>query len=239
MRVLAVANMYPPHHLGGYELTCRDTLERFRARGHDVAVLTTTMRRPDVDGPPPESEPSVHRDLEMYWRDYEIWRPRLRERLRLERHNQRVLAGFLDDFAPDVVSFWNMGAMSMGIVTTVLERSIPSVLVACDDWLVYGPIVDSWAKLFVRRPFAGRVARRWTGVPTTIADLGRVDAVCFVSEAVRRVAAEHTRWSFARSTVTYSGIDRADFPPLRDDEAAGPWRGKLCYVGRLDPRKGI
>ena len=49
MKVLAIANMYPPHHLGGYELLCQDTVERFRRRGHEVVVLTTTMRRPDVD----------------------------------------------------------------------------------------------------------------------------------------------------------------------------------------------
>jgi glycosyltransferase involved in cell wall biosynthesis len=39
--------------------------------------------------------------------------------------------------------------------------------------------------------------------------------------------------------VTFSGLDRDDFPPLRNDEAAGPWRGRLLYVGRLDPRKGV
>src|SRR4051794_21411352 len=96
--------MYPPHHLGGYELSCRDTLERFREHGHEFLVLTTTMRRPDVDDGAQDaatSEPRVRRALEMYWRDYEIWRPGIRERLRVERHNQRVLAATLDEFAPD------------------------------------------------------------------------------------------------------------------------------------------
>lgn len=239
VRVLVVSNMYPPHHLGGYELSCRDTVERFRARGHEVEVLTTTMRRTDIDGPPPESEPIVRRKLEMYWRDYEIWRPGLRERLRLEHRNQRVVDAALDDFAPDVVSFWNMGAMSMGILSQVMERSIPVVLVVCDDWLVYGPLVDPWAKMFLRRPHLGNLVHHLTGVPTRIADLGRVDAVCFVSEAVRRVARDHTPWTFRRATVTYSGLDRADFGSLHAGEEAGSWGGRLLYVGRLDPRKGV
>jgi glycosyltransferase involved in cell wall biosynthesis len=117
------------------------------------------------------------------------------------------------------------------------------VLVVCDDWLVYGPIVDGWAKPFADRPrigrVAGRVVRRRTGVPTNIADLGRIDAVCFVSDAVRTTAAHHTPWNFRRTTVTYSGIDRTDFGPLAAGEEAGPWRGRLLYVGRLDPRKGV
>jgi glycosyltransferase involved in cell wall biosynthesis len=239
VKVLAIANMYPPHHLGGYELSCQDTLERFRANGHDVRVLTTTMRRADVDERAHPDDPVVRRELEMYWRDYEITKPPLRERLRIERHNQRVLEATLDADPPDVVSFWNMGAMSLGIVTTVLEREIPAVLVVCDDWLVYGPLVDPWARLFRRAPWFGRVVRRAVGVPTTVPDLGAVDAVCFVSESVRGAAAQATPWTFRRSTVTFSGIDRADFPPLRPDEAAGEWRGRLCYVGRLDPRKGV
>jgi pyruvate ferredoxin oxidoreductase alpha subunit len=32
--------MYPPHHYGGYELSCLDVVERLRQRGHDVTVLT-------------------------------------------------------------------------------------------------------------------------------------------------------------------------------------------------------
>jgi glycosyltransferase involved in cell wall biosynthesis len=127
----------------------------------------------------------------------------------------------------------------MGLLTRTIDRARPVVLVVCDDWLVYGPIVDAWASAFARRPRLAPVVRRMTGLPTTLPDLGQVDAVCFVSDYVRRAAAEHTPWTFRRSTVTFSGLDREDFPPLRADDAAGPWRGRLLYVGRLDPRKGV
>ena len=36
MRVLTVGNMYPPHHLGGYELMWRSSVEHLRAVGHEV-----------------------------------------------------------------------------------------------------------------------------------------------------------------------------------------------------------
>ena len=84
VRVLVVSNMYPPHHLGGYELSCRDTVERFRGRGHDVAVLTSTMRRPEVVDPPDERDTGIRRDLLLYWQDHELLQPPLREQLRLK-----------------------------------------------------------------------------------------------------------------------------------------------------------
>ena len=42
MRILVISNFYPPHHIGGYELGCRDVVGELRARGHDVRVLTST-----------------------------------------------------------------------------------------------------------------------------------------------------------------------------------------------------
>ncbi|MEJ7582557.1 MAG: glycosyltransferase [Acidimicrobiales bacterium] len=239
MRVLVITNMYPPHHLGGYELSCRDTVERFRHRGHDVSVLTTTMRLPDVDElAPARGTAPVRRELLMYWQDHEIVRPTLRVQLAIERHNQRVLADVLDVVEPDVVSFWNMGAMSMAVLTTVVERRIPSVLVVCDDWLIYGPLVDPWARRFGRRGAPARLARRLTGVPTVIADLGSRPA-CFVSHSVRVATEAASGWSFPRWVVTGSGIDREDFPPLRPGDEAGLWRGRLLYVGRIESRKGV
>jgi glycogen(starch) synthase len=239
VRVLVVSNMYPPHHLGGYELSCRDTVERFRTRGHDVAVLTSTMRRPEVVDPSGERDAGIRRDLLLYWRDHELLRPPRREQVRVERHNQRVLIGALEEVEPEVVSFWNMGAVSMGVLTTVVERGIPTVLVVCDNWLVYGPLVDPWAARFARRGVLAAAARRLTGVPTAIADLDRVEAACFVSESTRRTAVDNTPWSFPRSIVTYSGVERADFAPPDPEEEMGPWRGRLLYVGRVEARKGV
>jgi glycogen(starch) synthase len=239
VRVLVVSNMYPPHHLGGYELSCRDTAERFRDRGHDVAVLTSTMRRPEVLDPSGERGAGIRRDLLLYWHDHELLRPPLREQVRVERHNQRVLTAALEEVEPEVVSFWNMGAVSMGVLTAVVEREIPTVLVVCDNWLVYGPLVDPWAARFARHRVLAKVIRRLTGVPTVLADLDRVEAACFVSESTRRTAVDNTRWSFPRSIVTYSGVERREFPPPGPGEEAGPWRGRLLYVGRVEARKGV
>src|SRR3954469_13632460 len=110
MRVLTVGNMYPPHHLGGYELVWRSAVEHLRAQGHEVSVLTTGFHRDDVDEPDP---PHVHRDLRWWWRDHAWPRFSVRQRVAVERHNARVVDERLERDRPDVVSWWSMGGMSL------------------------------------------------------------------------------------------------------------------------------
>ena len=104
MRILVLSNMYPPHHLGGYELSCRDVMERLRARGHDVSILTTTMRLPGVSDAPDESARDVRRSLTFYWEDHRIRNPSIVSRVRMEKSNHAVLRSVLASFRPDVVS---------------------------------------------------------------------------------------------------------------------------------------
>jgi glycogen(starch) synthase len=237
MQILVLTNLYPPHHLGGYELSCSDVMDRLRARGHDVTVLTTTTRFEGVDEPADERAQGIRRDLAFYWDEHKLVRPPVWRRFVLERANQDALRSALDDTRPDVVSVWNMGAMSLGLLTTIIERDIPMVLAVCDDWLVYGPLLDRWARLFRRRKRLGRIVRARTGVPTTLPNIGDAGAFCFVTDFVRRRAAEKAHVIPRVSTVVYSGIDRIDFPPATQN--ARPWSNRLLYVGRIDDRKGI
>jgi glycogen(starch) synthase len=237
MRILVLSNMYPPHHIGGYELSCRDVMDRFRTRGHEITVLTTTMRLSGVEDPEGERARGIRRDLTFYWDDHRLVSPSLRGRLAIERENQEALRSALEDARPDVVSIWNMGAMSLGLLTTLVENHVPMVFAVCDDWLVYGPLLDAWARLFRRHKWIGRATRSMTGVPTTLPNLTDAGAFCFVSDFVRQRAKEKARVDPPNSTVVYSGIDRVDFPSGPAD--ARPWTGRLLYVGRIDDRKGL
>jgi glycogen(starch) synthase len=238
LSVLCLTNMYPPHHLGGYELSCRDVMTRWADAGHSISVLTTTMR---VEGVGQADDSEVARQLEFYWDDHVLLNPPLWRRLGIERRNHRVLVRALEDTRPDVVSVWNMGAMSLGLLSAVASRGIPMVLVVCDDWPVYGPRMDPWSRLFLGR--ASRLAgltERISGVPCRLVDLDSVGPSCFVSEFTRERARAWTRWTFGLSDVVYSGIESADFlPETRQGPDRPPWQGRLLYVGRLDPRKGI
>jgi glycosyltransferase involved in cell wall biosynthesis len=110
VRMLTVGNMYPPDHYGGYELMWRSAVRHLRRGGHEVRVLTTDYQLPDAEDP--EEDPDVHRELRWYWRDHEFPPIGAFARLRLERHNARVLDRHLRRFALNVVNWWAMGGMS-------------------------------------------------------------------------------------------------------------------------------
>ncbi|MHB8670845.1 MAG: glycosyltransferase [Acidimicrobiales bacterium] len=158
-RILVLSNMYPPHHYGGYELSCRDVVVRWRERGHRVAVLTTTLRVPGIPDVSPEAEPDIWRDLDFYFRDADLWCPPVRRRLAIERANQRALRRAIARLDPEVLSIWHMGAMSTGLLSTLVESGRPLVYSVCDDWLVYGPLVDPWMRLFDGQAWPARRRR--------------------------------------------------------------------------------
>ena len=236
-RILCITANYPPHSLGGYELSCQDVMERLARRGHGVTVLTSDDRLDGVPDPPGERNgtPRVRRDLRRYWRDGDVWTPPLRERLRIERHNQRVLADAMAELRPEVIAVWHIGALSLGLVTAAIESRVPIVYAVCDDWPAYAVVLDPWFKLIDRLgPLAGLV-RRLTGVPTAAPDIGRSGGFCFVSESTRLRNERFSRWTFPDAVVVYGGIDRQLFRP-------GPphtWGWRLLFVGRFDERKGL
>lgn len=238
MRILTISNMYPPHHYGGYELSCRDVMHRLEGGGHSVTVLTTSMRVPGAADDLGEDPRKVRRELGFYWSDHVLQSPSIARRALIERANQRALGRAMRDVRPEVVSVWNMGAMSLSLLTTLVSSGVPLVYNICDDWLDYGRSLDAWSRVFASRPRLGGLASRVTGLPTSVPALGATGTFCFVSERTRQHAVEHTGDRFDRSTIVYSGIDRRDFPRIE----AGPvrdWSWRLLCVGRIDERKGF
>ena len=60
MNLLFISNLYPPHHISGYEMLCHEAATHLKMRGHRVSVLTSTYgvaRRQD--------EPGIYRRLEL------------------------------------------------------------------------------------------------------------------------------------------------------------------------------
>jgi len=62
MKVLFISNFYPPSKQGlGYMQLCEEVADGLAARGHSVAVLTST----DLDGDEQERPYPVYRQLEI------------------------------------------------------------------------------------------------------------------------------------------------------------------------------
>jgi glycogen(starch) synthase len=229
VRVLAVGNLYPPHHLGGYELIWHASVAHLRAGGHEVRVLTGDHREPGAEG---EEDGDVHRELRLYWRDHAWPRVPPLARLRLERHNARVLDRHLAQTMPDAVAWWGLGGMSLSLVERVHAAGIPAVGVVCDEWLLYGPEVDQWTAGISARPRVGPLAARLTGLPG-LRDPGAAAKWIFLSEHLRQRAL--ARWTLPRTEVAHTGPDPDTFRPAKPRT----WGWRLAYVGRIDRRKGI
>jgi glycosyltransferase involved in cell wall biosynthesis len=237
VRILVLSNMYPPHAYGGYEQSCRDVVERWRSAGHDVLVLTSDVRVSGVADPAAEERSLVRRDMHLYWEDHEILSPPLARRLAWERANAKCLKVAVSEFRPDVASAWAMGAMSMGLLSALGRSDVPVVSVICDEWPIYGPMVDAWLRpLSAHRILAGAV-HLVTGLPTVAPPLDELGPGCFVSDFLRRVVRERSRWTFPDSGIVYSGIASEEFTSSSHERPRWGWR--LLYVGRIDPRKGI
>jgi glycogen synthase len=219
--------MYPPASVGGYELVWKSAVDHLRDRGHEVRVLTSDHRADSV-----AAEPDVSRELRLYWREHDFPRMSIAERLRIERANAETLAEHHSRFRPDVVNWWAMGGMSMSLLERVRATGTPAVGVVCDDWLLYGPRVDGWARAF-DRPVIGPLATAITGIPSRPSP---VDAArwLFLSETLRRRAAAAGA-APADAEVVNRGPDADLFSPAERAD----WRWRLLYVGRIDPRKGI
>jgi glycosyltransferase involved in cell wall biosynthesis len=236
MRVLVISNMYPPHALGGYERSCADVMTRFAERGHQVHVLTTDTRLPEVADEP---QPNVHRLLRWYWDDHSIVQPPFEERFAIERHNRAAVQTLLRETKPDVVSVWAMGALSLGIIAELNHAKVPVAYVVCDEWPIYGPRLDAWVAGFQRR--RARLLAPLVRAAGLRARLPAPENATFLwlSEYIRNRVLTATRWEPAQETVTYSGIDTRDFPLSDDSVVSDEFGWRLLGVGRVEPRKGF
>lgn len=231
MRVLTVGNGYPPHHHGGYELIWQSAVDHLRARGHEVAVLTTDTLT-DATEPDP---PGVTRTLRWDLKGGRFEPPGLLGRAATARHNHRELERKLEELRPDVVGWWSMGGLSLTMLETVRLRGLPAVAFVLDEWLDYGRWADAWLHTFTgpRRGRFARLASRLAGVPATV-DLGAAARYLFISEFTREQALS-LGLDLPHTGVAHSGV-KVDF---LDPAPPKEWAWRLLYVGRIDRRKGI
>lgn len=232
MRILTVGLLYPPHYLGGYELICEGVMEAASARGHDVRVLVSDFRAPGVQ----ESDaPAIHRTLRSYLDSTAQHAAALgpAQRLGLERANSAELERHLRDFAPDVISWWAMGGMSLSLIERVRRKGLPAVLTIQDPWLSYGFSADGWTRMARRlRPLAS-VLEPLCGIPIRY-QLERAGLYLFNSQYTA-TAASAAGFQAACSAVITPGIHRRFLTPA----PAEPWSWRLLHVGRINREKGI
>jgi glycosyltransferase involved in cell wall biosynthesis len=237
MRILVISHLYPPHHLGGYEIACRGVVERMVDRGHEVIVLTSDTRLDGVDESSMPSRAEVRRTLRMWW-DWDSFSPTsppLRSRFMIERHNQHALRDALGSLRPEVASIWSLGFVSWSLPTILERRSVPVVLTMLDQWICTTPDFDAWTRLFTNRRWArpiGSVLGLETRLPTFTT--ARASAA---SHMIADEIGRDGRWSLSEIAVVPLGVDTDDFPITA--AVARGWSWRLLYVGRVVASKGV
>ncbi|MFL6334924.1 MAG: glycosyltransferase family 4 protein [Pyrinomonadaceae bacterium] len=236
MRILIVSNFYPPHHLGGYEMACKEVADGLRARGHEVRVLTSSygLEKPGREG-------NVYR-----WLAAELWagpKPLARralELLRKEAHNQRAFRRVLKEAGPDLVYFWNLANVSVSLPFVAQRMSLPTCYYNFDLWLT-GWRHDDWLRLWPPAPRRAAVRLATRAARSALEAFGIYSAgeldlrhVQFASHYLKRATLEAGE-SVAGAEVIHWGIHVEEFAYRAD----GGEPARLLFVGQVVPHKGV
>ena len=133
MRILFITNLYPPYHIGGYEIACKDIAEGFRRRGHIVRVLTSIY---GVDKPVMNDDAARLLDITLKLNS----RQSLFEKsssLYFNSTNYSITKSYIEDFAPDIVSFWSVNGISASTIFAAEKKGISKVFHLFDRSLSY------------------------------------------------------------------------------------------------------
>jgi glycogen synthase len=246
MRILTLTNLFPPHYLGGYELICYQVVRGLRARGHEVAILTSDHVVAESRGL--EEERGIERTLKIHGLYGHPWLNIGSLRL-LEQHNNDVLRRALRLHKPDLVHVWNMGGLSKSLLLTLQSSGLPTVFYSSDHWIARGFTTDVWLRWWNRQdaPVHQRLARwmceiaglrkRWdVRAATSAGPEFRFERICFCSRALRQ-STVNAGWDVAHGEVIYPPVDISRFnePPRARSKPVQ----RLLFVGRLGTDKGV
>jgi glycosyltransferase involved in cell wall biosynthesis len=241
---------YPPFHLGGYELMCRDHVASLPALGVDPVVLTSMFGLPDQRPREERGEAGelVSRSLTFPYEDFTFRWPEGLELWRMERRQQRVLDDLLSRFDPEVAVLWMMGGLSASLIATLHRRGLPIVAMVHEQWPARGFDGDPWVALWSRpaqrwrsrliKPVVRALARRLVAPIDPAPALAAAFPV-YCSAALRSdVEPAMPPW-WGRGRVVHDGIDLNRMGRPRDDSDPLGDPLRLLYVGRVERRKGV
>ncbi len=243
MRILYVTAHYPPDFVSGATLQIRRLAQHVGGLGHDVRVLSGSIRPGLDDG---QTRDELVEGVPVRWLGTA---QRIDERFDDNWVNEGARTAaveLIDDFGPDVVHAHAMQTLGPGPLEVAADRSIPTFLTMHDLWW--------WcARLFLvdqdlhpcprdtrtsRCPCARSATWRRTRAATLSRALSRVDHVLVPSRSLRSIViANGLRPD--RVEVDENDVERT---PIRlDENRRQPSRRRtvrFLYVGGEHPLKG-
>ncbi len=241
MKLLFVSNLYPPHHLSGYEMLCHETAAQLAMRGHQVHVLTSTY---GVTGP--QAEPGIYRRLSL---ESDRYYYRIRDLMHYwsdKRSNYLAVKQVIAELSPDAVVIWGMWNLSRLVAAWAERFAGPRVAYyLADVWpgepsaheAYWDGTANSLAGRMFKRVFRGpvRLALKAEWRPYRL----RYEHVVASCQSTRDeliqagLPIEHCR-------VIYEGIDPIPYRTAAQRRESRPDGGPLrvVFVGTLAAHKG-
>ena len=246
MRILVITSYFPPSRLGwGYMQLCEEVTGGLAARGHHLAVLTSTCR----DGAEIERGYPVLRLLEIdpdwstkhsaAWQFFADRRARERRAL---AHLQQVNSSL----QPDIIFIWDAIGLPRALLLAA-ERCVSATTVYYfanflpelpDEYMAYWQrepptVIGKLTKGVVGHVALEQLRREGKPVP-----LQYRHVICVSQYLRQRFVSKGLVPESA--VVIYNGIDLSTFSSNRSDISALPSNPLRCLVaGRVVPDKGI
>ena len=264
MKILALTNLYPPHHAGTYDLRSQSVTEALRLRGHSILVVTSNHGLNTE-----QRDQEIHRRLLLNGAYGHAQVTGFRELHRIEEHNHRVLHEAIADFQPDLVHVWSLRGLSKSLIFGLAHTRLPTVYDMADRWLADDLRVDPWLRWwnapganFTRggleltgqrnRLDALAPTRMMKGIdripevygspdvlaavqPNAIAAF-RFDRLYFCSQALRQTT-EQAGFRVGHGEVIYPGIPTQNF--VGEVKPPGEPIRRFLVVSPLDEQSGV
>lgn len=143
MKILILANLYPPHHAGTFDYRCQTIAEALKLRGHAIRVLTSNhgLMNEQRGG---EVERRLH--LNGVYGHAPV--SRLAELKATEVHNHEMLREVIASFKPDLIHCFSLRGLSKSLIFALRNSRIPTVYDIADGWLAEDLRSDPWLRFW-------------------------------------------------------------------------------------------
>jgi glycosyltransferase involved in cell wall biosynthesis len=141
MKILAITNLFPPHHAGTFDNQCLNVTESLQMRGHSIFILTSNHGLQSE-----QKDEAIHRRLLLNGAYGHPAVTNYGELKAQEVYNNQVLLEVMEQFAPEVVHVFSLLGISKSLLFTLYNTKIPVVYNVFDHWLSADVREDPWLR---------------------------------------------------------------------------------------------
>lgn len=233
MRITIICTLYPPHILGGAEISTSLLAKGLIDMGHEVSVITTGIKdsKDIFNGVP------VYRikNKNIYWRypqrEKSIYRKALWHFLDIYNiRYQRTLSDLLDRLKPDIVHTGNLCGLSCVVWNVAHSKKIPIVHTLRDYYLLCPQ------QTMIKGDYSCKkqcfICKSYSLLKMKMSQ--KVDTIVGISNFILR---HHQKFGYFSNTkisaVIPNSVETIGYSVKKEPTMC------LGYIGRLSPEKGI